>query len=189
MSNLKWTLYKRGVELAIDFCNVNGLVLPTFATNLNESYGLYEYSRAKKTGTIYCNVLSCSPPCSEFGRAWSYPGYTADRTSYGVVCHELGHHFHFGVNVRDAIVEFRHVLKCERAVTSYAETNTSEGIAEAFRLFLTNPDLLRRAYPLQYAFFSTTYQLVQVVVQPWDVVLANAPARVVQAARNKLRVP
>lgn len=63
--------------------------------------------------------------------------------------------------------------------------NVQEWFAEMFRLFLTNPDLLRLLRPYVYRVLSADFR--SVVKEPWDVVLASAPSRTVEAARNRIR--
>lgn len=88
-------------------------------------------------------------------RNWNWPGSPTDRTPYGVVCHELGHHadhnrskamglrtgaYYGGYSIR--------VRKAsgERRLTSYCP-NDEEWFAEIFRLFVTNHALLYEIRP------------------------------------------
>ena len=142
---------------------------------------------------IAVNPSMCAPPEPRSPRQWSYPGYTVDRTVYGVIAHELGHHVDqvmgekLGMAVGKYFSAFSRKIEEEAGedcISSYAP-NHAEWFAENFRLFLTNPDLLRLIRP-------RTYQLLRKDLQPvevrcWEEVLWNAPERVQRAAAEKIK--
>lgn len=117
------------------------------------------------------------------GYSWSFTGYKADLTSYGILAHELGHWWHFQEPRRDDITLAARLLAMdERAVSGY-EPNAHETIAEAVRLFILNPDLLRCGRPKRYAY------LESMGMRPlhdlsWREVLANAHPKLVRAAER-----
>lgn len=153
---------------------------------------VYENPRLFHLGVCYhrdssveVNVGKCPNPCFS-GRAWSFPGYTADRTVLGVVAHEFGHVWHFSKNKRQITKSFKdNVWFEELAVTGYGETCIHEAIAEAVKLYITNPMLLVLAYPLHAAWLHS-HGLMPIVKTPWDKILESSP-RHVKAASNKIR--
>jgi hypothetical protein len=126
------------------------------------------------------------------GRAWSWPGYAIDRTPYGVLAHELGHHvdWHSPINPRRLGPYYSdfsgHLRKAtgSAALTGYAP-NDWEWFAEMFRLFVTNPDLLRAARPHVYDALKERFNTVQ-PERPWREVLHDAPLRTITAAERKV---
>src|SRR5690606_2929539 len=132
-------------------------------------------------------VEACAAP-GYGGRAWSWPGYVIDRTPYGVYAHELGHHVDVQLSdVRGRYTgDFSRKLRArsmEQPITGYCD-NDGEWFAEIFRLFCTNPDLLKRLRPVTYGLI--TDHVKPVVAKPWRAVLANAPARTVAMAARKV---
>lgn len=120
--------------------------------------------------------------------SWSYPGYTVDRTPYGVIQHELGHHVdvihstqfraykgNFSVNLRQETGE--------QPISGYCP-NDGEWFAEIFRVFVTNPDLLRIIRPATYERLRD--QFIPVVTDSWESVLADAPERTKNACAKKV---
>ena len=105
--------------------------------------------------TCYICLSRCARLAAERGRNWNWPGCCTDRTPYGVIAHELGHHadWHqskvmnlklgayyggFSTLVRKESNEAR--------LTSYCP-NDAEWFAEMFRLFITNHALLYEVRP------------------------------------------
>ena len=88
-------------------------------------------------------------------RNWNWPGCVTDRTPYGVVCHELGHHADVMASVQAGLSrgayyggyssQVRSASK-EKRITSYCP-NDAEWFAEIFRLFVTNHALLYTIRP------------------------------------------
>lgn len=69
-----------------------------------------------------------------------------DLSPSGILCHELGHHFDWAVQDIDGgqeIVRQFHELPRKDAVSGYGRTNGQEDLAEAYRLYITNPHELR----------------------------------------------
>jgi hypothetical protein len=149
----KQRLCALGVDLARRFCIRNRLREPGFDVQPDAwAIGSCAYYRPE---TIHISIALCAAP-GRGGRAWSWPGYVVDRTPYGVVCHELGHHVDrlsgralgaywsdFGAGIRQRTGE--------PPLTAYAGENDAEWFAEAFRLFLTNPFALAILMPATHA--------------------------------------
>ena len=137
---------------------------------------------------IHICVLKCANVCGEaMSRQWSYPGNTVDRTPYGVIAHELGHHVdvctgiskgkyssEYGKSIMDATGE--------KPISSYCP-NPGEWFAEMFRVFFTNPNLLKQLRPRTWECLSSKFNTVE--SRHWREVLADAPARVIKALENK----
>ncbi len=143
-----------------------------------------------RDGVIHVCLEMCARP-GRAGMAWSWPGYKIDRTPYGVVAHELGHHVDRSMSVSKSAYggDYSTIIRsaaAEPALTGYC-SNTFEWFAEMFRLYVTNPHLLCALRPRTYA------QLARIFYQvtphrSWDRELAatGAPQRTVDAARRQV---
>lgn len=189
--NIQYALYNKtiqyaqGVALVHAFCEHNDLQQPLIKDITTHSL-CGSYSPRKSCININknrCRAFSNSP------YQWSYPGYTADLSVIGVIAHELGHHWHWlycdgswGTLSRRYRAEVR---SFERPITSYGNHNSSEGIAEAFKLFVTNPTLLLAVAPVHYLFFHQR-GLRPIVTRAWHEILDRSP-RHIDAAISKAR--
>lgn len=184
----KQEMLRAGEALVGRFCAANGLPTPRLVLVPADEW------RFGKTCAYYREdvITMCLERCGHIGRggpAWSYPGYIADRTPYGVMAHELGHHVDFyrgetkGPYWSDFSVKMRQASG-EPRLTSYCP-NDAEWFAEMFRLFCTNPDLLRRIRP------DTHLEMIAAGLKPvehrfWFVVLKDAPDRTLQMAQRRI---
>lgn len=133
----------------------------------------------------------CGRPCSDaVDRNWTWPGNTTDREPFGVVLHELGHHFDWhcsdgkGQYYGDVCVKI-HKAASEAGLTSYADENPAEFLAEAFRLFAANPALLKQIRPRTYALLRERWTPVG-DEDAWRTPLGtNVPDRIIKALKNK----
>lgn len=182
----KQTLLDEGIALMEQFCDVNGIKVPS--VQLHETsvwrFGVCAYYRPTQ-------IEICLGKCASIGvaaMAWSYPGYTVDRTPYGVIQHELGHHVDvqhstkidryrgdFGENMR--------AISGEKPISGYSP-DYGEWFAEMFRLFVTNPDLLKHLRPVTHGLLLEHF--TPVITDAYDVVLANAPQRTQDACKKKV---
>lgn len=189
-------LYQRGLELAEKFCAANDMPMPAIK-RLARTDRLYQLATCAfyRPHTITIMVEKCAVR-GMGGRAWSWPGYAIDRTPYGVIQHELGHHVdELFFRAPDSVLSRR--LHGESAgeapLTGYVGTDKREltfymeWFAENFRLFVTNPDLSRHLRP---RFFRAMQAagFVVVVAGTWDQVLVEhgATMRIVDQARRKI---
>jgi len=179
----KEVLLNIGLEIGRKFCDVNNLSnIKSFELNNNlSSFGLFENKKSK----ISLNIKKCKPPTKTPGFCWSYPGYKADLTPYGVVLHEYGHHIH-SLDVKNIKNLFEEKTKSENFVTSY-EPNVFESIAEAFKLFLGNPDLLEQGRPKRFNIFFKDLKLKPVINSTWKDVLNNAHPRFIDLAEKWIK--
>lgn len=166
-----------GIELAEQFCRLNGLLIPAIelAPEKDWRFGVCAYYRE---GVIHLHVPSCAR-IGTGGASWSYPGYFVDRTPYGVIQHELGHHVDFMLGQQKGKYwsEFGEEMRRqsgEDKLTNYCP-NDAEWFAEIFRLFVTNSDLLRLLRPRVYALLKDCF--TSVITIPWREVLKDAPER------------
>ena len=135
-----------------------------------------------RSGVIYISVRACAE-VGRAGRAWSWPGYTVDRTPFGVLSHELGHHVEGAHGASGGVRAPRWMEETrEPAITSYAP-NANEWFAEMFRVFITNPDLLRLVRPRVHALMVGEWQPIE--TRSWRDVLSGS-ARHLTAAERKI---
>lgn len=201
----KRSLYEMGRLLACTFCELNGVTAPPFRT-IDKGHWPFDVCAYYRPPTeasermlarlqgghgpgVNVCLDHCAHPCDGSpGRAWSWPGSTTDREPYGVVAHELGHHCDwlasekkgsYGGDYSAAVMK----ESGERPVSGYAP-NPWEWFAEVFRLFVTNPDLLRQIRPKSYAILGRRWK--PCILSNWRTTLGdNVPEKVVKTLQNK----
>lgn len=183
----KEALYRRGLTRALEFCLKNKIKMPELRREPKDGWrfdGTCAYYRPTY-------IAICVEKCAALGfggRSWSWPGYVVDRTPFGVIQHELGHHVDIvfgekktgyqGTYSRDV-----RRLSGEEPITTYCP-NDAEWFAEIFRLFITNADLLRLLRPRAYGILR---ELFKPVSHPdWKTELQTAPERYFNAAQRKI---
>lgn len=188
MKVTKQELFERGVVLTKLFCTSNALPLPEIRQVDQDQWSFAACAYYRPVYIAIC-LGKCACP-GHAGRAWSWPGYVIDRTPYGVLQHELGHHadmVHSHTKDRyrgNYSIDVRFVTK-EDPLTSYCP-NDGEWFAEMFRLFVTNPDLLRLVRPKTFKALSRKFIVAE--TRSWDAVLADAPERTIAMAQKKMMV-
>jgi len=170
-------LYK-GIELIERFSDENKIKMPKVfvISNKTNFYGIF-YPK----NVIHVNMKQCRTAVKTPGYDWTFPGYVQDLTPYGILAHEFGHYISdiLGKRFRKNFVNIR---KIEKNVTSTDDRGLDEKMAEAARLFITNPDLLKRGRPHRYEILSQHY--TPVVRNRWRTVLGNAHPKIVSAAER-----
>lgn len=186
MMESKRSMLERGKALMVRFCAANGLPAPEVveADTKNWPFGVCAYYRADV-------ITIATDKCAAIGYAgmqWSFPGHSVDRTPYGVIQHELGHHVDLTSSTKrgryygDFSIAMRE--RCAEApLTSYCP-NDAEWFAEMFRLFVTNPDLLSKLRPRTYADLLTRFK--PVFDDAWRERLHGAPDRTILSIERKL---
>ncbi len=178
-----------GIDLVNKFCQINGFDKPKI--NL---YWNARYDRSKPCGwySSKTNDITIMPNrCARPNPQWSWPSFTSDRTPYGVVAHEFGHYVEDNLSVDimgiRSLVSYCHKYSDEPPITSYAPNN-DEWFAEMFKLFLTNPDLLRLIRPKTYNIFVGKFKLKPAVTTNYVDTLNkfSAPQKVFARADNKI---
>jgi hypothetical protein len=169
-----------------EFCAANHLSTPAITQVPGDRWRFGRTCAYYREDVItICLAQTASPGYG--GMAWSWPGYVIDRTPYGVIQHELGHHVDFTISDQkgayggDFSSKLRTLTREER-LTNYCP-NDWEWFAEIFRLFVTNSDLLREVLPQTYKHLRELYK--PVVDAPWAEVLRGAPARTLAQAAKK----
>lgn len=176
-----------GIELVWAWCEANGFRVPAVKTYEREEWRIASTCAYYRPETIHIARDRCSH-VGTANRAWSYPGYITDRTPYGVMAHELGHHVDYvrsgvkGAYGGDFSVTMRAESR-EPKLTSYCP-NDWEWFAEMFRLFVTNPTLLLAVRPKTFMLMVNA-GLRPVNPRPWRVVLKDAPPRTLEMAERK----
>lgn len=184
----KDALLTSGWNRAMAFCNQNSVPPPELRVQSPDVF------RIRSACAYYrpSYVAICLEKCAHVGRqasAWSWPGYVIDRTPYGVVAHELGHHCDHLIGIRRQSYSSEYSIAVraesgEEKLTNYCP-NDAEWFAEMFRLFVTNPDLLAELRPRTFRALERTW--TPVVTETWPFVLEDAPERTVQMAYKKIR--
>ena len=176
----KQSMLERGVALMERFCAANDLPVPAVedADPKRWQFGVCAYYRRD---VVTINVQACAA-VGFAGMQWSFPGHSVDRTPYGVIAHELGHH----VDVLQAQTRrgpYWSDFSCrvkdesgEEPLTSYCP-NAAEWFAEMFRLYVTNPDLLLQLRPRTHAELAQRFK--PVFQDTWRERLAGAPDRTI----------
>lgn len=179
-------LYDAGVRLVAAFCKKNNLPTPeVFATPVK--YWVVGPCAYYRENAIHICIAKCAH-IGVGGPAWSYPGYIVDRTPYGVLAHECGHHVdrergqtkgkywsEYGPGVCKDVAE--------EPLTGYCP-NPAEWFAEMMRLFITNPDLLRAIRPKTHARLILD-GLKPVEERIFERVLEGAPTRTLAMAHRR----
>lgn len=174
-----------------DFLSLNSLCAPsklitealTGHENRWRDYGWYKFD----TTEMFVNLKKSRPPVKTPGFQWSFTGFKADLTAPGILAHETGHHIHNILNPRvgsKALIKM--IKKCADAephVSSY-EPNAHEVFAEAMRLFILNPELLREGRPIRWALINGDLGLKPLHAAPWRDVLVHAHPRLIAAAKS-----
>lgn len=178
----KHALLNAGITLVQGFCAINSLPIPETFPRRADQWRFDECAYYRNMRIEIC-VAKCAS-VGVAGRAWSFPGYTVDRTPYGVMAHELGHHVDRVVGLRKGAYwsEYSDDLRAatgEPKLTNYCP-NSAEWFAELFRLFVTNPDLLRILRPKFYA--ALTEKFRPFYGDSWRDRLQHAPARTFEQA-------
>lgn len=184
-------MFNAGQALIRRFCERNDIVVPTIANDPEPTrYGTCAFYRA---GVITIWIPACAS-IGRGGRAWSYPGHTVDRTPYGVLAHELGHHLdgaHGAAPSREGYGPDWRDFTREKPLTGYCD-NDNEWFAEMFRLYVTNPDLLRLERPKTFAMMARRWKPAE--TRTWEHVLRDAPRQLAllrkrHAATLAMRAP
>lgn len=191
-------LAEAGTKRAQRFCELNKLPIPSFriveAHNwFVDACAFYRpdtiTNRQRKLEGIHICLNRCARTCHDNDiRNWNWPGSSVDREPYGVLCHELGHHadwvkgkakYKYSSDYGDSIMKQAN----ESPLTNYCP-NPAEWFAEMFRLFVTNPDLLRLIKPKTYSLLRKDWKPLPHL--DWRDELGNdVPYRVIASLRNK----
>lgn len=190
MNENKRILLQAGVKLAEAFCDANRVPMPAVEIVPSASWAFDVCAYYRPVRIFMC--VERTAHMGTAGRQWSYPGYVTDRTPYGVIAHELGHHSDVCVSRRTGRAyaywgDYSASVRAdagEPRLTSYCP-NDAEWFAEMMRLFITNPDLLRLIRPRTFEIFANKFKPVE--SREWGEVLANAPLRTIDAAVQKIK--
>jgi hypothetical protein len=184
-------LFKWGVQRADAFCLANGIRRMETKLYIKEEWLFSHVCAYWRDWTCHICLPHCGRPArgENDRRAWSWPGATTDRTPYGVVCHELGHHCdvlastergpYYGEYSQSVFTRAK-----EKAISGYEPNNPAEWFAEMFRLFVTNHALLLRIRPRTWEILMERWTPVS--DHDWRVALGpDCPARIIKAQEKK----
>jgi hypothetical protein len=182
MSDEKYRLIGKGTARVLRWCKLNSIDPPEI--HVEEGKPRVASCAYYRDGHIWIYPSACAT-LGKGGPAWSWPGYIVDRTPYGVLCHELGHHVdqtkYEGVPRGHYSRYMRLKSGHEPPITSYAPDD-AEWFAEMFRLFVTNPQLLKLIRPASYRLMRNRWRVLHA---KWQDVLHESP-RHLHAAQNKI---
>lgn len=227
-TDVKTTLYLRGKERVSLFCRLNGMPCPAIfrVKDTNWYFDACAFYRPddERTGRVLSAgeskmrergygpginicVERCAFPATEGQvRNWNWPGSVTDRTPFGVLAHELGHHAdyrHSGVlGLRRSTYggEYSGLVRKssgEPPITSYCPDD-GEWFAEVMRVFVTNGELLRLLRPRAYRLLRERWSPVPIVESlfggpefvGWEESLGpGVPPRIVSNLRRKIGAP
>jgi hypothetical protein len=185
---VKEATFARATTYVKEFLALNGMQEPSSITSekfplKSKDYGLYVYG----TTAVSVNLQHTRLPVKKPGFAWSYTGFKADLTAPGVLAHEVGHHVHNLMEMKHGQEKINELLvgvnERELKVSGY-EPNAAETFAEAMRLFIMNPSLLREGRPVRWAMFTEILGIIPPHDAPWQVILQNAHPRMITAAQG-----
>lgn len=182
-------LFDLGTAQVMMFCIENKL-LPLQIDNVPSHNWRVSACAYYRDSIIRICLPQCALPAVEGQtRAWSWPGSISDRTPYGVLCHELGHHADmrtgkkkgsYGSDYSTTVMD----ASGEPPITSYAP-NPWEWFAEMFRLFVTSPFLLQEIRPRTFDLLTKKFKPVG--DKNWEAGLgANVPPRIIANLRKKV---
>lgn len=185
-----------GLSLARAFVekNRNQISMPEFHIYTDVDEPEVRRIKAVRTCGYYRrnHIHVAVPLCSHKNANYSWPGFISDRTPYGVIQHELGHHVDQCKSAQDIYrnnsgsfySDMIRLQSGEKPITSYSPNNM-EWFAEMVRLFITNPDLLKQIRPRTYKALTETGLEPVVTAHSGDVLLKwQAPPRVFERADN-----
>jgi hypothetical protein len=181
---VKETAFTLAQDLCCEFLDANGLTHPEFIPTKGpiegqwKNFGMYEAA----TQRVWVNLRKSRVPTKTPGFSWSFTGYKSDLTAPGILAHEVSHHVHRLLRNRASIATVRLAFAGESAVSGY-EPHPGEAFAEAGRLFILNPELLRAGRPKRWTFL-TSLGLKPCHVTPWRDVLMHAHPKIVAAAET-----
>lgn len=184
--------FSDAVALCREFLSLNGIAHPQFVPGPPpikgkwKDRGLYVPSDGTSPSRVFVDLKKSVTPVRTPGFSWSFPGFKADLTAVGVTAHETGHHVHESLGYRDLWLAAQRMFKHEPRVSGY-EPHLGESIAEALRLFILNPSLLREGRPFRWAFATDVLGLRPLHDAPWREVLAHAHLRMRAATESWIR--
>lgn len=139
-------------------------------------------------------IQVCLPLCAgpgRGGRAWSWPAYKVDRTPFGVIAHEYGHHVDWSMGTAKTsrfTSTFSNTIWNasgeEAPITTYSP-DPGEWFAEMFRVFVCNHALLKELRPGTHKAL-IDIGFVPVSADSWRDALKGAPERTIVAAANQV---
>lgn len=176
----KQEAFEKAIFISKEFYKKNKLALPKeYRIADFNHFGLYEYYPKR----ISINVKRTRVPVKTPGFSYSFTGHKSDVTVAGVVCHETGHHVENMLGYNKCLEKLAEIKRKESQVTSY-EPNIHETFAEMMRLFILNPDLLKKGRPMRYKFITKTLGLKPLHKKRWKSILHNAHPKIVKAANS-----
>lgn len=141
-----------------------------------------------KSDEIKINIDKCEYiKDSKYGNFIASPN---DCSVGGAMCHEIGHFCHESLtdDSRERMESwFEDALLKEKAVNPYASSNVHEDVAETFRLFIMNPDLLKIGRPIRYNIMQQKLNYKPIHNVPYTSVLKHADSKILTKCEDWIK--
>lgn len=186
----KQQLCEMSISLINDFCDLNNIPKPEF--NIDWGTGTTQ-SKGTVCGhfTFGTNVLHLQPnKCANPNPNGDWPGFFYDRTCYGVMCHEFAHYVD---NLSPSLFNVKLISAELRQIANEPSFNKDpkddyEYFADVFKLFISNPDLLKLVRPNTFKLLTEKYKLLPIVSDDYITVLNKFSAHDRIFERIKLEI-
>lgn len=169
----KRQLCEMSINLIDKFCELNNIPKPKFdidwETGTTQTEGIACGHFTFGTDVLHLQPNRCANPNPN--RDW--PGFFYDRTCYGVMCHEFAHYVD---NLSPSLFNVKLISTELRQISNEPSFNKDpkddyEYFADVFKLFVTNPDLLRITRPSVFKLLTETYKLSPIILEDYKTVL------------------
>lgn len=169
----KRQLCEMAINLIDNFCELNNIPKPKFdidwETGTTQTEGIVCGHFTFGTDVLHLQPNRCANPNPN--KDW--PGFFYDRTCYGVMCHEFAHYVD---NLSPSLFNIKLISTELRQIANEPSFNRDpkddyEYFADVFKLFVTNPDLLRITRPSIFKLLTETYKLSPIILEDYRTVL------------------
>lgn len=185
LDSTKDELYGATLGLLEAFCATNGVPMPRIIRKrLGGPRCGMTCMGHDGTSAVVIDMRCCDDPG---GRC--FPAAPDDSTVVGVLAHEFGHVvLNWLEHKGDKHLQRRVMTVAEReeSVSDYGRGSAHEQFAEAFRLAVLNPDLLRTGRPLRWTLLQSLGLMFPEPL-PWRDVIARAPRQAVLMTEEWVR--
>lgn len=189
-----------GLRVAHDFLDLNKISTPSFNTHtmreaegqdLSCAVGCYYPTEAEIYAPLE-RAASLSKDLKDYN--FSFTGSKTDYTSAGILAHEVGHHVHLELAGRSNIKTWSHAqdkisiglvqVRKREVQVSWYEPDLLEMFAEAMRIFILNPNLMKTGRPERFKYLTETCNLKPLHDVSWKRVMKHASPRIIRGCEG-----